>query len=319
MAVINLNQDQNLSMRLQQTLAPRMLEMLKILNLPFCEMVEKAEAAVEENPLLEIERPETIFEYLEYLNSKKTIKEKVDFSEYDGLKNVSAKKTDLRTHLLDQLKYCDLGGEDLRIAEEIIDNLGNDGYLKKFDELFKRIKADPARAEAVLKVIQSFEPDGVGARDLAECLLIQLREYGIDDAETNEIIGQIISGYLEMLSEKKYKEIAEALGVLEQDVIDAAGFIKNNLSPNPAAGFFEAARTVIPSFSVDYQEEGLFLTNLEYRYGPRLSISKDYEKMIKNPKTDEKTLKYLKDHLEKAKNLMEDITKRHETGERIND
>ena len=316
-----LNQDLNLSCKLQLMLAPRLLTMLKILNLPFFEMVEQVEKAASENPLLEIKKPEVIFEYVKFMDSDKKIKKETDFSQYDGLRNIAAPTRDIKAHLIDQLNLTGLSGNEYSIAEELIENIDKNGYLKEFDKvansLTEQFSVNRIKIEDILKVIQTFEPDGVGARDLSECLLIQLEEYGLDDPEIEDLLKQVIENNLEELGRGEYGKIAEQRGVSEADIIEIRDFIKNNLNPYPAGNFAGEQRTIMPSYAVELKEDKIIVTNLEKQYGPKLAISSRYEQMLKDPKTDQKTMKFLKEHLDKAKEMIEDIEKREETGDRI--
>lgn len=315
--MVNLHQNINISQKLQMQLAPKMIEMLKLLNLPFHALMEQIDKEAEENPVLEVEKPEVLFEYLRYLNSDKKVKKEIDYSEYDGLKNVAAVSKSLHAHLSDQLKLTELEGDDFDIAEMLIESIDQRGYISNFDEVVKKLKISLEYGEKILKIIQTFEPDGVGARDLKESLLIQIREYTFDDPEIEDILTQVVKYYLEDLGEHKYKEIADKEGVLEQDIIDVANFIKENLSPFPAADFSESERMVVPSYAIEVKEEEIVLTNLEERYGPKIRVSSQYERMLKDPKTDQNTVKFLKERIEKIKEMIDNLSKRQETGDGI--
>ncbi|OGC04275.1 RNA polymerase sigma-54 factor [candidate division WOR-1 bacterium RIFOXYA12_FULL_43_27] len=314
-----LQHDLKLGNNLQMMLSPRMLKMLNILSLPFIELVEKIDRESEENPFLEIEKPEVLFEYIKYLGSDRKIKREVDFSEYDGLKNVAAKTIGLEDHLLEQLKLVDLSEKDRALAEEFIHALDPNGYLKNFDEVVGRLKIKKEKAEEILSVIQGFEPDGIAARDLKECLSLQVREHNFDDPELEEVIINIINRHLDLIAAGSYKEIAAKEDVSEEDVACAARFIKENLNPFPARGFSEAERVVVPSFAIEVKDGEIVSTNLEERYGPKIKISKEYEKMLKDPRTDQNSLKFLKEHFEKASEMIENLARRRDTGTKIMD
>ncbi|NQU16773.1 MAG: RNA polymerase factor sigma-54 [Candidatus Saganbacteria bacterium] len=311
--MIELRHDINISQKLQMTLAPRLLEMLKMLNLPFCELLDKINKEAEENPVMEIERPEMLLEYMKYLSSDRKTKKEVDYTEYDGLKNVSAKSVDLRAHLLEQLKLTDLAGREESIAQQLIDQIDQRGYLEK------DFKADGKKdeVEKVLAVIQAFEPDGVGARDLKESLLIQIREYSFDDPEIEGLLTKVVTDHLDALGRGEHKEIALTEGVLEEDILEIANFIKDNLTPYPATGFSQKERLVVPSFAIEIQNDDIKVTNLEERYGPKIRVSPDYQKMLRDPRTDAKTVKFLKERLDKTMDIIENLAKRQETGSKI--
>lgn len=307
----------NLDNKLQMMLSPRMLRMLNILSLPFIELVEKIDRESEENPFLEIERPEVLFEYIKYLGSDRKIKREIDYSEYDGLKNVAAKSINLEDHLLEQLKLVDLPKDDQALAEEFIHALDRNGYLKDFDEIVKRLKIKKEKAEEILSVVQGFEPDGIAARNLPECLALQVREHNFDDPELEEIVINIINKHLEDLGEGNHKKIVATEGIAEEDVAAAAQFIKENLNPFPARGFSESERVVVPSFAIEVKDGNIVPTNLEERYGPKIKISSQYEKMLKDPRTDQNSLKFLKERFEKVTEMIENLARRRETGTKI--
>jgi len=171
--------------------------------------------------------------------------------------------------------------------------------------------------DKILKLVQTFEPDGIGARDLKECLLIQVREHHFESDQLQQILTKVIEKHLEDVAAEKFGQVAKALDLPESGVKEIANFIKNNLNPNPGASFGGETRHVIPSFAVEIKPKGFEVVNLENRYGPRINISDRYMKMYDDPKTDKETKEFLKIKLKKAKELMEDFAKRSETLEKI--
>jgi RNA polymerase sigma-54 factor len=308
---------QNIEQTLELHLSPRMLAMLRTLQLPYTDLVAELERESEENPTLEIERPEALTEYLRYLESDRKLKKQVDFDEYPGIENIRNISRSLEQHLLEQLKLENLEEEAFKIGEYMIQNLEPSGYIKDYEKIKAEIRekygAEEDQVEEVLRIIQAFEPEGVGARDLRECLLIQVREYNFDNFELQEILEQAIDKHLEDLGQKKHKTVAEALGISESGVAEIASFIRENLNPNPGANFGEEPQHVIPSFAIEREDDKIKFVNLEEKYGPRLRISREYEKMLKDKKTDAETVKFLKEKFQRAKDLMENIMKRGET------
>ena len=171
--------------------------------------------------------------------------------------------------------------------------------------------------DKILKIVQSFEPDGIAARDLKECLLIQIREYNFENEALQEILTKVVEKHLEDLSQQNFAKISQALGISENGVKEIANFIKNNLNPNPGSSFGGETKHVIPSFAVEKGGKGYKVINLETRYGPKINISPQYLKMLEDPKSDEKTKEFIRAKLKVAKNLIEDFSKRSETFEKI--
>lgn len=314
--------EQNIEQALHLHLSPQMLAMMRLLQLSYADLVAEVEKVAEENPTLEVERPEALAEYLRYLGSDKKVRKQVDFSEYPGMENVRDNTRNLTDHLLEQLRLVNLDNKSLKIGEYLIGSLDASGYLRDYDqikaEIMEKLEVEGKAVEQVLKVIQGFEPEGVGARDLKECLLIQLREQNFDNIELEEILEEAIAQHLEDIGQKKYKAAAEAMGIGEEGVIEIADFIRENLNPNPASAFGEAPVHVVPSFVVEEKGKGEYkFINLEERYGPRLKISAEYEKMLKDKKTDAETVKFIKEKMNQAKEFIENLKKRGKISEQV--
>ena len=319
--MVDLNLQVNISQTLELLLAPRLLQMLKVLQLPYLEYVEQVTKEAEENVLLEVERRDEYVEFLKYLTSDKKIRKEADFTEMPGLENIGRVQKTLEEHLLDQLEYADIEDEHKKVAREIIENIDDQGFLLAYPQLRERLmeKFNLSRptVDKILKTVQAFEPDGVGARDLRECLLLQIDAYNFESAELEELLRKTVEDHLPDLENKDYAKIADALGLPESGALEIANFIKNNLSPQPGAQLGGEACQVIPSFAVEKKGKDYKVVNLEEAYGPLIKLSPSYLKMLDDPKTDAQTREFLKDKLRHAKELMEDAAKRKETMEKI--
>ncbi|HZE20638.1 MAG TPA: RNA polymerase sigma-54 factor, partial [Desulfobaccales bacterium] len=143
--------------------------------------------------------------------------------------SINAEKTTLKSHLLWQLRMAELGQQDQNIGEMIIGNLDKDGYLRStVDEIAAEMGVDPGRVEQVLGVIQGFDPPGVAARDLQECLRLQLKILNIQEP----LLAEIIDRHLTNLGNKNYQAIARDLKVPLDKVVEAGDLIAN-LEPKP--------------------------------------------------------------------------------------
>ncbi len=298
-----------------------MLQMLKVLSLPYMELVENLTRESEENPLLEVERRDEYVEFIRYLTSDRKIRKEADFSDLPGLENIGNVEKSLEEHLLEQLELEDLDQSYRDIAKTIIENIDDLGYVIKYPRLRERIMKEFSvsrpTVDKILKIVQGFEPEGVGARDLKECLLIQIREYNFENEALQEVLTKTVEKHLEDLGQEDFAKVAKGLGIPESGVAEIANFIKNNLNPQPGSSFGGETKHVIPSFAVEKTEKGHKLINLETRYGPVINLSPQYLKMLEDPKTDQKTKEFLKEKLKNAKNLIEDFSKRSETLEKI--
>jgi len=306
---------------LELLLSPRLLQMLKILNLPYLELIDRISKEAEENVMLEVERRDEYVEFLRYLTSDKKIKKEADLTELPGLENFSRVEKSLEDYLLEQLEMEDLEEDHKEIARELIGSINDQGYLPDYPKLresiMQKLKVSRPTVDKILKIIQSFEPEGVAARDLKECLLIQIHAYNFESEELEKFLEKAIEKHLEDIGKQDFSKVAKGLGIPESGVVEIANFIKENLNPYPAAAFGGQTRHVIPSFAVEEAEKGYKVISLENRYGPVLKLSPEYLKMLDDPRTDEKTVNFLKEKLKKAKELMEDFSKRSETLEKI--
>jgi RNA polymerase sigma-54 factor len=319
--MVELRLQAELKQTLELLLAPRLLQMLKILSLPYLEAVEQLNQEAEENPVLEVERQDEYIEFLNYLTSDKKVRKEADFQELPGLANISRSEKTLEQHLLDQLDLADIEESHKAIGRELIGNIDDNGYLLAYPALRERIMTghDVSRptVDKVLKIIQGFEPEGVGARDLKECLLIQIEAYSFENEELEELLKKVVKHHLEDLQANDRPKVAAALGIPESGVAEIANFLKNNLRPYPGLEFGGETRQVIPSFAVEKSAQGFTVVNLESRYGPTINLSPQYLKMFADPKTDAATKAYLQAKIKKAKELIEDFQKRSETLEKI--
>lgn len=319
--MVELKLQASITQTLELLLSPRLLQMLKVLQLPYLEYVDQVTKEAEENVMLEVERRDEYVEFLRYLTSDRKIKKEADFTEMPGLENIGRVQKTLEEHLLDQLEYADVDEDQKKVARELIENIDDQGYLLAYPQLRERVmgKYNLSRptVDKILKIVQTFEPDGVGARDLKECLLLQIDAYNFESEELEALLRKTVENHLADIEAKDFSKIADSLGIPENGVAEIASFIKNNLNPYPGALFGGEACQVIPSFAVEKKGRDYKVVNLETTYGPLIKISPQYLKMLEDPKTDAKTREFLKDKLKHAKELMEDAAKRKETMEKI--
>lgn len=319
--MIEMHLQPDLRQTLELLLSPRMLQQLQTLSLSYPDLVEKISKESEENVMLEVERHDEYVEFIRYLTSDRKIKKQADFAEMPGLESIGNIKKTLEGHLLEQLELTDLEEDYYEIGKKIIENIDDFGYVINYPRLRDQIMTDFSisrpTVDKILKTIQGFEPEGIGARDLKECLLIQIQEHNFENQALKKILTLAIENHLDDLSNKNHAKVAQDLDISESGVQEIANFIKNNLNPNPAASFGGETKHVIPSFAVEQTDKGYNVVNLETRYGPIIKISPNYFNMLGDPKTDKKTKAFLKEKMVNAKNLIEDFAKRSETFEKI--
>ncbi len=338
-----------IELRLQQKLTqqlimtPQLQMAIKLLQLSRLELVDAVRQELEENPALEeitdasqeerFDIAETAAEpeagTQEVVIGEK-IKEDVDWSnyidEYNSPGRVSFESEDKETprfesfvphkkslgeHLLWQVMMSFGREEEKRIGTLIVGNLNADGYLDiSYDELVRLCNAPEKQVENVLQVMQSFDPVGVCARDLKECLLIQLGPLGLNDT----MVSEIIHNHLHNLENRNYKAICRALKTSFENVIAAVNVIKS-LEPRPGRQFSdEAPQYIIPDIYV-YEFENDFMIVLNDDGMPKLRVNTFYKNAISNKeeKISDNAREYIQDKMRSAAWLIRSIHQRQKT------
>jgi RNA polymerase sigma-54 factor len=196
------------------------------------------------------------------------------------------------------------------IGSAIIGNLNDDGYLDiSLDDLAEMMHTDLGSVEKMLRVLQTFDPVGICARDLRECLLIQAGYFNLD----NTLVSRIISDHLHHLENKNYKAIAKALKVDLDDILKAIAIIRE-LEPKPGREFSDdEPRYIIPDIYV-YKFENEFLILLNEDGMPRLQINTYYKNAVKNGAPVQDNVKiYLQEKMRSAAWLIRSIHQRQKT------
>ena len=338
---------QELRLTQQLIMTPQLQMAIKLLQLNRLELVDMISQELEQNPALE-EAPETASdenspEAVESETAETppaqeiTIDEKIhndmDWSNYLGEYNSSgrthfeseerntpqfeafiAQKETLNDHLLWQLLMTIPTKEVENIGSLIVGSLNKDGYLKTSVEEIAQIgNVDVSKVEEVLSVLQTFDPIGVCARDLSECLLIQTQRLGLEDP----VIINIITHHIKHLENKNYKEITRALKISIKDVVQAVDFIKA-LEPKPGREFSDEEPQYINPDIFVYKYEDDFVILLNDDGMPRLRINPYYKQAIKRgEKISGKTKDYLKEKMRSAVWLIRSIHQRQRTIYRV--
>ena len=347
---------QNLKLTQQLIMTPQLQQAIKLLQLSRLELVDMVNQEMEENPLLEEvlsdedpeaekriepeqteegdreetkarERTEELtgegdgredFDWGNYLEDYGPIGVTYDRQEgtvpsWDNLLVGTATLTD---HLIWQLRLAEFSAEERSIAEQIIGNLDQNGYLvASLEEIATQVKVETAAVEAVLKRVQEFDPLGIAARDLRECLLIQARMTG----EARPLVERIIVDFLKDLEIKNYAHIVRKLKVKLSDVLAAVTLI-TNMDPRPGSVYNEERiQAIVPDVYVfkagdDYKivlnDDGL----------PRLRISNFYREIMSGQgggQTAENGKRYIKERVQSATWLIKSIQQRQKTIYRV--
>ncbi len=219
----------------------------------------------------------------------------------------------LQEHLLQQLAMADLSEADRRLAEVLVGNINDDGYLgASIEELATTSGTDPAHLQDLLVVIQDFDPPGVGARDLRECLLLQLERLG----KVDSMAADIVRHHLDLLAGRKIPDIARALRKPVEEVQAAANFIAT-LDPKPGRAYSaETAPYVTPEIVVRKVDDRyvVFLNDDDL---PRLRISKQYRSLMRDEGTTAEVRDYIQERVRAGAFLIKSIQQRQQTILRI--
>ncbi len=221
-----------------------------------------------------------------------------------------ANSTSLLDHLDWQLRMSHLTEREMAMGEEIIGNIDDNGYLRAdLAEIAATVGEPEAEVERVLEVIQEFDPTGVGARNLRECLLIQVGQLDLDDST----VERIIEDHLEDLERRRYPQIARALKITPEDVFEAARVIEC-LEPKPGRPFAATQNfTITPDVYV-VPMDGEYRVLLNEEGMPRLRISPYYKKMLANREASPpEAREYLDGKLRSALWMIKSIEQRNRT------
>lgn len=329
-----------LQLRQTQTLAPQLIQSLKMLQMPALRLEQTIRQELATNPLLEevdeLEQETTPEEEAEFEvteSDKDNGKEdSVDWEEYlydednnyranehreqkeEIIQGSAAQTNNLYHHLQEQLHLLKLTEEEQLIGEYIIGNISPEGYLTiSVDEMSAELKIPREKIDAVLKMIQRFDPSGVGARDLRESLLIQLKDKGMDDTLAYRIVEQ----YINELDRKSILQLSRLMGAPDDKVQQALELIKT-LSPTPAHGRFDqGAMPVVPDLTIERLDNDYVVLHNDSHI-PQLRISQGYKQLVKrgnNSSVDTKN--YIKQKLEQARWLLNAINQRRSTMIRV--
>lgn len=321
-----------LEARLKQVLAPQLIQSLRMLQMPILKLEQTLRQELSTNPLLEeVETPQET-EEPELEQMKEEPKEdpelsKINWEDYLGedtdykakyhkdrgeehFEAAPVVEKSLYDHLLEQLKFNKLNQQEIEIGEYIIGNIDESGYLScSIEEITSALKSDPEKTKRMLKLIQTFDPPGVGARNLKESLLIQLEQKDLKESLAYHIISQ----HLSELDKKSPFQLSKLLKVNFEEVQKAMEVIRN-LSPRPASGrFTKGASTIMPDLMVEKIGNEYVVFHND-RNVPRLRINPTYKQMIKKSSgSSPETKKYIRQKLEQARWFLNALNQRRST------
>ena len=333
---------QSLQQRLLQKLSPQQIQLMKMLQLPTVELEKRIKEELEINPALdegeeqvsedefteEADDKRDDFNFQDYTNdetpSYKTQSNNFSKGQEEHQKPLSFGDS-LPERLLKQIDLKIKNENQKKIAEHIIGNLDESGYLRR--ELFnivddlafsQNIFADEEELEQILAEVQDLEPHGVGARDLKECLLIQLRKKNKTIAiKTAEVI---LEKCFESFTKKHYSKISKKLDINNDAIKDAIAEIVK-LNPKPGNSLIDSQsdiQQITPDFTL-IDNDGILSVELNQRNSPQLRVSNDYIEMIKGfqqgskNKRDKDAISFIKQKIDAAKWFIDAVKQRQNT------
>ena len=325
---------QGLQQKQQQKLSPLQIQTIKLLELPTLELEQKIRKEREENPVLD--------EITESGDPDDDSPKNVSLSEYPAddptpsyklyvnnqgkdLKpqyNTFSVKESFQENLVVQLGYRKMDERSRSIAVFIIGSLDDDGYLRRdleslsYDILLRlNIETDEQEVEKILKVIQEFEPAGVGARNLQECLLLQISPKN----EAQNRARTILEEYFEEFTKKHYAKISSKMGITQEELKEAIDEIIR-LNPRPGGqiddSYNEQAQQIIPDFLLEEKDGELIMSMPKFSV-PELKVNRRYAELLMNSSPNTKAGKeaasFVKQKLDSAKWFIEAIKQRQNT------
>lgn len=316
--------------QLQQKLSPQQIQLMRLLQLPVTELEQAIKEEVEKNPLLEVEMPEEQplssgssepsdwdapdddydYDYREHLEHDPN----TAYREFVVSDNLS-----FTERLLEQLSLRPLTERQQTIATEIIGTLDDSGYLSRDlalvgnDLVFRQgIEASDQEMEEALHIVQSLDPPGVGARNLRECLLLQLERL-----EGVEVASEIIREHFDDFADHRFERICNALNISEEQFEAAADTIRH-LNPKPGGSSdvdSDSASAIIPDIVLT-QHDGQLQFYLNDGHLPQLSLNEYYSDMLHEmeaQKGDRATIQFLRSKQADAQGFIDLLQLRHDT------
>jgi RNA polymerase sigma-54 factor len=347
---------QFLNLKLSQKLSPQQIQLMKLIQLPTQAFEQRLKEEMVENPALESGKEEELYEkdefdnhdddYEDYEGSENIETDEINIDEYlsndetpdyklqtnnysdddDDREIPFAAPTSFHQDLINQLNTFILTDDQRDIAEFLVGSIDDDGYLRRnvqdiVDDMAftQSIYTDEKTVEKILHIIHDLEPTGVGARNLHECLLLQLRHK--TPTEYVELAINIIENNFDAFTKKHYEKLQATFEISKEQLKKAIEEIEK-LNPKPGGSYDSSNRSVeqiVPDFAIRIVDGKLELT-LNGRNAPTLHVSKDYQEMLQTYKvskdkshSQKDAVQFIKQKLDSAKWFIDAIRQRQET------
>lgn len=324
---------------LQQKLSPQQIQTIKLLELPTMQLEQRIKQEIENNIVLEEdertpeeEEPQQI-SVDEYLREDETPSYKSRINNYskDDKQRpvILSEGRSLQEYLVEQLGYRNLSEREMKLATYLVGSIDEDGYLRReLDAIADDIaftlgiETTAEELERLLDVIHDLEPAGIGARNLRECLLLQMGQLPMN-TPARRLARRILTDYFDEFVKKHYEKLISRLQVSEEEFRDAIAEIRR-LTPKPgnlyAEGGTDTTPYIIPDFILDYHD-GRFDLSLNSSNIPEVRINRRYAEMLRDmvapdgtvKAEDREALQFVKSKIDSAKWFISAIKQRHDT------
>lgn len=344
---------QRLQQKLLQKLSPQQIQMIKLLEIPAIQLEQRIKKELEENPVLEEGAEESIdkqeeesidedtfednteeFSLSDYLDEDDTPSYRLSSTNYskDDARNVEipfSVGSSFHEHMKSQMGLQSLTKKEEELAKYILGNIDEDGYLRRklesiVDDLAfsQNIKATEEELLFILRIVQDFDPPGVGARDLQECLLLQIERKNQDDS-VKKMAREILKYHFQEFTKKHYEKIKERLNLTDEELKETISEIIK-LNPKPGGSVNDphnkSFHQIVPDFVLENRDGDLELL-LNSKNVPDLRVSRTYAEMLRSfkaqkdkpSKNEKEAISFVKQKLDSAKWFIDAIRQRQAT------
>jgi RNA polymerase sigma-54 factor len=344
---MRLDTSQQMRTEMRLRMAPRMIQSMEILQLPILALQERIDQELIENPLLVDLRdarpatpePETPAEppppapdpinpeqdgqpfegYEEWTESygeghrpSRAARAEESDRKHEAMQNMASRPRSVHEELTEQLAFLDTDETTHALAEQIISSLDEHGYLTiDLADVVRdsALAATPEQAERALRLVQKLDPPGIGARNLQECLLLQLTP----EIPYRDVLQVLIGSHLDDLQQNRLPAIEKKTGIPLETIKEAIEQLRR-LDPRPGARYSsDRSAYVLPDLIVEPDEHGGYAVRLVDDYTPQLAISRRYQKLLKNKDADPAARAFVQKKLQSARWLIESIEQRRNT------
>jgi len=335
---------QFLKLKLSQKLSPQQIQLMKLIQLPTLDFEQKIQREIEENPALEQGQNSSdenneegqddysdsddlnIDDYINY-DDTPSYKLSSNNSGNQEDKNIPfASGISFTQHLLTQLKPISLSEKKMKIAEFLVGSIDESGYIRLdteeiIDDLAftQNLIVSNDELKEILKIVQEFDPPGVGALSLQNCLILQLKRK--KSSVSIDLAIEIIENSFEQFSKKHFEKLMNKYSINEEQLKEVITII-SKLNPKPGGSYSGGGKPieqVIPDFKISIENNKLIL-ELNYRNSPTLNISRDYDEMLRGykleknkSKSQREAIQFIKQKLDSAKWFIDAVKQRQQT------